>query len=457
MRNAARYLNIAWAVGLLYFVAMITATFLIDYVKMYLMMKISMLCLAGALLISACGVAAYYFINRNRINARANAIISTVTIPVYILCFAGMFIAPSNVKFYICGGFCALALGFDIGYINSALSSALHQDRRSGLATGAAFVICTGLLSAAQATERRFLALAGAFIVTFYLYCRQPVRPFSPRARQLRKDLNIVVTKRAIFNQLLMVAMIGISCSAALSMFIPIYTASGIHPLLLPAVFWGLGMLAAGLLRDAMNRYMLMIPFGMLCALMVCSLGYTYNNNFWLMALDNFFRGAAIEYFLCLSIDMPSRKKFAPVMLNLCCIMLLGAMALSLGAFAFLSAVPGGRNILLAFKTLPVLLALVLMFFDSLYQHTQEPEMSFKVKLKIFCDERKLTQRESEVLELVLTSDEALKELTSKLYISISTLEKHMTNIYSKTGTKTRNELNYLFFGHKENADRKDA
>ena len=457
MRNAARYLNIAWPVGQLYFVAIITATFLIDYVKMYLMMKISMLCLAGALLIAACGVAAYYFINHNRINVRANAILSTITIPVYILCFGGRFLGPSYVKFYICGGLCALALGFDVGYINSALSSALHQDRHSGFTTGLAFVICTGLLTIAQAVERRFLVLAGAFVIVLYLYCRQPTRAFSPRARLLRKDLNIVVTKHAIFNQLLMVAMIGVSCSATLSMFIPIYTASGIHPLLLPAVFWGLGMLAAGLLRDMMNRYMLMIPFCVLCALMVCSLGYTYNDDFWVLALGNFCRGAAIEYFLCLSIDMPSKKKFAPVMLNLCCITLLAAMALSLIPFAFLSAMPGGRNILLTFKAMPVLLALVLMFFDSLYQHTQEPEMSFEVKLKIFCDEHKLTQRESEVLELVLTSDEALKELTSKLYISISTLEKHMTNIYAKTSTKSRNELNYLFFGYMEESGRKKA
>lgn len=451
MRSASRYFNIAWIAGQLYFMTLLTSSFMLDFIKQYLMMKPGMLCFAFILLMMAAGMTAFVYINRFNIAQRVDAVITTISIPAYILGFCCAFIAPSVVKFIICSALCALSLGYNVAHLNYALMGALHQDKHSGLATGLACVICGGLLTLSQALDRRLLMAVLGFVVVFYLYCRQPSKLFSARERRLRSNLNIVVTKRAAFNQLLMVAMIGISCSAALSLFLPIYNTPSVHMLLLPAVFCGLGMLCAGLMRDMMNRYMMMMPFCALCALMVCSLGYTYNDNFWLMAVGGFFRGAGIEYFICESIDTPARKRYTPYMLNICCIVLIGAIAFGLIPFSFVAALPDGRNILLSFKALPLLFTLVMMFFDSLYKQTQEPEVSFEIRLKVFCDKNGLTSRESDVLDAVLTSEKALKELASELYISASTLEKHMTSIYSKTGTKSRNELNYMFFDYAGN------
>lgn len=88
---------------------------------------------------------------------------------------------------------------------------------------------------------------------------------------------------------------------------------------------------------------------------------------------------------------------------------------------------------------------LVLLFFDSIYQKHEPPRQSFEVSAAIFCQEHKLTARESEVVMLVLTSNKSLKEIAAELYISPSTLEKHMTNIYEKTKTRNRAELTHLF------------
>ena len=86
------------------------------------------------------------------------------------------------------------------------------------------------------------------------------------------------------------------------------------------------------------------------------------------------------------------------------------------------------------------------MFFDRIYQNTEPVEQSFEVKIALFSTKYKLTARETEVISIVLTSKKKLKDIAADLFISPSTLEKHMTNIYVKTGTKNRAELMNLFF-----------
>ena len=55
-----------------------------------------------------------------------------------------------------------------------------------------------------------------------------------------------------------------------------------------------------------------------------------------------------------------------------------------------------------------------------------------------FCDCFSLTAREREVLQLLLTSDQGMQELASRLYISRTMLYRHIASLNEKTSTKSR-------------------
>ena len=52
-----------------------------------------------------------------------------------------------------------------------------------------------------------------------------------------------------------------------------------------------------------------------------------------------------------------------------------------------------------------------------------------------------MTERESEVISLLLTSEESGQEMAEKLFISRRMLQRHIASIYEKTGVKTRTGL----------------
>ena len=55
-----------------------------------------------------------------------------------------------------------------------------------------------------------------------------------------------------------------------------------------------------------------------------------------------------------------------------------------------------------------------------------------------FCRSCRLTPRESEVLERLLTTDDDLQVIADSLYISRRMVQRYVSSIYEKTGTKTR-------------------
>lgn len=56
-----------------------------------------------------------------------------------------------------------------------------------------------------------------------------------------------------------------------------------------------------------------------------------------------------------------------------------------------------------------------------------------------------LTQREQDVFNLLVNTDDSLQEIADQLFISRRTLERHISSIYQKTDTKTRIGLIHLF------------
>lgn len=63
-----------------------------------------------------------------------------------------------------------------------------------------------------------------------------------------------------------------------------------------------------------------------------------------------------------------------------------------------------------------------------------------------FCDCFSLTSREREVLQVLLTSDQGMQELASRLYISRTMLYRHIASLNEKTSTKSRISLIQFYY-----------
>lgn len=74
------------------------------------------------------------------------------------------------------------------------------------------------------------------------------------------------------------------------------------------------------------------------------------------------------------------------------------------------------------------------------YQNSRLIQEKKERKLKEFLGEKNLTKREAEVLDLMLQGF-SNPEIEQQLYIALSTVKRHVTNIYSKMGVKTRMQL----------------
>ena len=66
-------------------------------------------------------------------------------------------------------------------------------------------------------------------------------------------------------------------------------------------------------------------------------------------------------------------------------------------------------------------------------------------RLQIFTEEFSLTPRETEVLALLVNTEDSVQAIAESLYVSRRTLERHISAIYEKTGVKSRVGLIRLY------------
>ena len=71
-------------------------------------------------------------------------------------------------------------------------------------------------------------------------------------------------------------------------------------------------------------------------------------------------------------------------------------------------------------------------------------------KFAMFANKFSLTDREQEVMKLILTSDRNVQDLAGELYISRAALYRHLASLNEKTNTKSRIGLLQFYYGWKE-------
>ena len=67
-----------------------------------------------------------------------------------------------------------------------------------------------------------------------------------------------------------------------------------------------------------------------------------------------------------------------------------------------------------------------------------QPEITPQQGLKLYAEYASLTPRETEVLEKLLSTEEGVQEIADGLFISRRVLQRYISSVYEKTGTKSR-------------------
>lgn len=74
------------------------------------------------------------------------------------------------------------------------------------------------------------------------------------------------------------------------------------------------------------------------------------------------------------------------------------------------------------------------------------PELSFDERLNGFVTTFELTKRACDVLEALVVSDDSVQDVAASLFLSRSTLYRHIASINKKTGAASRVALINLFW-----------
>ena len=100
-----------------------------------------------------------------------------------------------------------------------------------------------------------------------------------------------------------------------------------------------------------------------------------------------------------------------------------------------------------------VLISIVFFIYsNALYRRkkteprSREIKLGEKESLEMFAASFSLTEREKEVLEVILVSDENVQDIAETLMISRAALYRHIASLNEKTGTKSRIGLVQFYY-----------
>ena len=226
-----------------------------------------------------------------------------------------------------------------------------------------------------------------------------------------------------------------------------------------PRLFLALSGLLAGVLFDLNNgRYRGLIMYAVtilstICVLIIESGGSFLPGLLIFYVSAGFFVVFFTNGFLQLSYRMQDGKLWAGM----------GRAANNLGAVitgvASVSLLTGEDHILTAVLALVlfVLISVALLWYYSCTQIVKAPEemesremSGSQSRLERFAESFGLTEREQEVLQLLLLSDDGMQEIADSLFVSRAMLYRHIAALNEKTGTRSRIGLIQFYYNWEE-------
>ena len=223
-------------------------------------------------------------------------------------------------------------------------------------------------------------------------------------------------------------------------------------------LFYALGLILAGIIADIRERVYL--PLATVCAILLSSVCM-----FFLSEEVSYFAGTALMYlysgfyvifFTVMFLDFAPKSGCPELWAGMGRIVRsLTVAATVLPALRIYDAL-GSTALAVGSCLVSIGILLVLLPYISRAVTASEPkkdapaqrEMSQRERLELYARRCDLTPRETEVLEMLLTTDDDLQRIADSLYISRRMVQRYVSSIYEKTETKTRLGLfqSYLRF-----------
>ena len=394
-------------------------------------------------LMQAAGVGTYIFLGKRWVEDRARRM-SMAAIGAFVVCLAFAVLSP-NVAIVLAFGYLANVLcGFVQGYYLYCLAHYVDERRRGTVFGGAyaASTACGWILSVIANGMLTHGVVGVVFCALLAVPCMVLIGkgfsdvPDAPagqdaaakRAKEPDQQVIVLACGTVLLMSLTKNAGFGFPITDLLA---------GVN-LEFSRLFYGAGLLVAGLVSDKDRRYgalccaaALVTPFLMLAlsgaaapATIMWALGYLFFGFFTI------FRVLVLaDLTMCEGIPVVAGTG-----------LLFGRVGDALGtALVVLASAP-----LMLILVSSVLFAFTMALFFALYQRLYTPaEEVVPTEREIFerfAAEHDLSSREREVLRLVL-DEQSNAEIAATLYVSEATVKYHVRNILKKTGCKNRLEV----------------
>lgn len=227
-----------------------------------------------------------------------------------------------------------------------------------------------------------------------------------------------------------------------------------------PRLLLAVSGLAAGFAFDVNGRrYINMIMYSVTLLSVICVVVIVFGGSF-LVGLIAFYLSAGffVVYFTTMFIDLSYNMKVPELWAglgravnNIC------AVITSYLSIWLLSAQNG-----MIISLCALILFMLISIGMFIYSGQTEYNVDVKLKQDLICDsdadkmdafakEYSLTEREKEILVVLLSSDESISDIANNMYISRTALYRHITSLNEKTDTKSRIGLIQLYYSWNKN------
>ena len=209
-------------------------------------------------------------------------------------------------------------------------------------------------------------------------------------------------------------------------------------------LFYALGLLAAGFLADMQNKKYL--PLATACIILLSSASTALlgskAGSYTGIALMYLYSGFYVIFFTVMFCDFASKTKHPELWAGMGRVVRCVFVSLTVMPVMQIYKAAGSAALVVISCALSIVLLLVLLpFIVSALK--KEPEIqaetpSHEELMQRFAKLYALTPRETEVLEKLLSTEEGVQEIADGLFISRRVLQRYISSVYEKTGTKSR-------------------
>lgn len=354
---------------------------------------------------------------------------------IVLICTAISMFTSSLTVIITTGALLNIAIGALSCCYLTRLATDIPQQRR-GLVFGIAYAfgsIGTWLLSLPM--EGRFLWHRGSFfaitiLATLSLLFLTRLKP--PTPLKGNGYINECLNRKSIL--LASMVLFLLSMENTLGFAFPLRGASDSVYIEFTRIFYGAGLIIAGLVSDKNRRWgaicclaALAFPFGAL------ALGSNVTGETIMWILAYLFLGFFSVYRILVFSDISASSGLPSFAVIGLLAGRLGEAAGTLGADIF----TGMPLILLSGAVFMLLIVLFFMLYQKLYNTVTSPEADEQRRQIKYMSSFGLSAREQEIFNLIIQGM-SNTEIANALYITESTVKFHVSNIFKKTGLKSR-------------------